>query len=108
MDYSPLYISLKVALLATVFTIVFGVLAARYVVRLKRFQGLIDGIFTLPMILPPTVVGFVLLLIFGKKRMDRQAAGSFGYHRGFLLGRGGHRFHSRFVSNPIPHGSRCV
>jgi len=66
MDYSPLFISLKVALIATVFTIVFGVLAARFVVRLKRFQGLIDGIFTLPMILPPTVVGFVLLLIFGK------------------------------------------
>ena len=66
MDYAPLFISLKVALLATVFTIVFGILAARYVVRLKRFQGLIDGIFTLPMILPPTVVGFVLLLIFGK------------------------------------------
>lgn len=66
MDYSPLFISLKVALLATVFTIVFGTLAARFVVRLKRFQGLIDGIFTLPMILPPTVVGFILLLIFGK------------------------------------------
>ncbi len=66
MDYSPLWISLKVALLATIFTFVFGILAARYVVRLKRFQGLIDGLFTLPMILPPTVVGFILLLIFGK------------------------------------------
>ena len=66
MDYSPLFISLKVALLATAFTLVFGVLAARFVVRLKRLQGLIDSIFTLPMILPPTVVGFVLLLIFGK------------------------------------------
>ena len=66
MDYSPLLISLKVSLLATALTFVFGVLAARFVVRLKRFQSLMDGIFTLPMILPPTVVGFFLLLIFGK------------------------------------------
>jgi len=66
LDYSPLWISLKVSLLATVFTFVFGILAARFVVRLKRFQGLIDGLFTLPMVLPPTVVGFFLLLIFGK------------------------------------------
>ncbi len=66
MDYSPLFISIKVSLLATVFTFIFGVLAARFVVRLKHCQSIIDGIFTLPMILPPTVVGFFLLLIFGK------------------------------------------
>ena len=66
MDYSPLLISLKVSLLATALTFVLGLLAARFVVRLRRFQSLMDGIFTLPMILPPTVVGFFLLLIFGK------------------------------------------
>ena len=58
LDYSPLFISIKVSLLATVFTFIFGVLAARFVVRLKHCQSIIDGIFTLPMILPPTVVGF--------------------------------------------------
>ncbi|MDD2221445.1 MAG: molybdate ABC transporter permease subunit [Clostridia bacterium] len=65
MPLSPLYISLKVAFVATFFTMLFGILAANRVVKLKRFKGVIDGIFTLPMVLPPTVVGFFLLLIFG-------------------------------------------
>ncbi len=66
MDLSPLYISLKVALTATVLTFFLGLFAAWKVVKLRRFQGLIDGLFTLPMVLPPTVVGFFLLLLFGK------------------------------------------
>ena len=66
MDLSPLYISMKVALTATVFTFFLGLFAAWKVVKLRRFQGLIDGLFTLPMVLPPTVVGFFLLLLFGK------------------------------------------
>ena len=49
MDFSPLWISLKVAVCATVFTFFLGLLSAR-----------------LPMVLPPTVVGFFLLIIFGK------------------------------------------
>ena len=66
MDLSPLYISLKVAFTATFFAFFLGLLAARMVVRLNRLGGLVDGIFTLPMVLPPTVVGFFLLLIFGR------------------------------------------
>jgi len=66
MDLSPLLISLKVSVFATVFTFFFGILAAYWVVRMRRFQGVADGIFTLPMVLPPTVVGFFLLLLFGK------------------------------------------
>jgi molybdate transport system permease protein len=66
MDYSPLIISIKVATVATCVTFVFGILAARAVVKMKRFKGLVDGVFTLPMVLPPTVVGFFLLLLFGK------------------------------------------
>ena len=66
MDVSPLYISLKVAGLATVVTFFLGLLAARMVVKLRRLKGLVDGVFTLPMVLPPTVVGFFLLLIFGR------------------------------------------
>lgn len=66
MDISPLWISLKVALLATFITFFVGIYAARLVVKLKGFRGLVDGIFTLPLVLPPTVVGFFLLLIFGK------------------------------------------
>ena len=66
MDLSPLWISLKVALTATVFTFFFGIYAAHKVARLRRGKGVIDGLLTLPMVLPPTVVGFFLLVIFGK------------------------------------------
>jgi molybdate transport system permease protein len=66
MDLTPLFISLKTALAATVITFFGGIYGALLVMKMKRFKGLIDCIFTAPMILPPTVVGFFLLLIFGK------------------------------------------
>lgn len=66
MDYTPLWISVKVALCATVFTFFFGLLAARLVVNMRKLKGLVDGIFSLPMVLPPTVVGFFLLILFGR------------------------------------------
>lgn len=67
-DFSPLWISIKTSIFATVITLVFGVAAAWLVVTyLNRTKGLIDSIFTLPMILPPTVVGFFLLMLLGKK-----------------------------------------
>ncbi len=66
MDISPLYISLKVAAVATVFTFFLGLFAAWRVAKGRRFKGFIDGLFTLPMVLPPTVVGFFLLMLFGK------------------------------------------
>lgn len=69
MDFSPLWISLKVAVCATVFTFFLGLLAARLVISLRRGKALIDGIFSLPMVLPPTVVGFFLLIIFGKNSL---------------------------------------
>ncbi len=66
MDYSPLFISLKVAIIATIITFVLGLLAARLVVSMKHGKTLLDCIFSLPLVLPPTVVGFFLLLIFGR------------------------------------------
>ncbi len=68
-DLSPLYISLKVASIATVITIFTGIAAARYVLKIRRFKGFIDGLFTLPMVLPPTVIGFFLLIILGKNSL---------------------------------------
>jgi molybdate transport system permease protein len=66
MDYSPLWISLRTALIATVFAVIIGIIAAYYVIRLgKILKGVADGILTLPMVLPPTVVGFFLLVFFG-------------------------------------------
>lgn len=69
MDYTPLWISVKVAVTATVFTFFLGLVAARLVSAMGRLKGLVDGLFSLPMVLPPTVVGFFLLLIFGKNSL---------------------------------------
>jgi molybdate transport system permease protein len=64
--WSPIVISLEVAGAATVLAFFLGLLAAWNTVKLRRFKSLLDGLFTLPMVLPPTVIGFFLLLIFGK------------------------------------------
>ncbi|MFZ5969217.1 MAG: molybdate ABC transporter permease subunit [Bacillota bacterium] len=67
LDLSPLWISLKTALTATLLTFFFGIAAAWFVASYRgKLKGLIDGLLTLPLVLPPTVVGFFLLLIFGK------------------------------------------
>ena len=67
MNFSPLWISIKTSLLATLITFILGIIVSYLVVNYKgRFKGFIDGIFTLPLILPPTVLGFFLLLICGK------------------------------------------
>ena len=67
MDFSPLWISLKTALLATIITSIIGIFISYKMANYKgRGRGFIDGIFTLPLILPPTVIGFFLLLLCGK------------------------------------------
>ena len=72
---SPLIISLEVAGLATVITFFVGIALAYGVLQIRsRLAGTIaDAVITLPLVLPPTVVGFFLLLFFGK----RSAIGSF-------------------------------
>src|SRR5271170_6707639 len=67
MDWSPLLISLATSVAATAVTLVAGLAAAAW--RQNRAgagAALIDGIFILPLVLPPTVVGFLLLLLFGR------------------------------------------
>ena len=69
LDFSPLIISLKTGLVATVISFFLGIYVARKVVKAKpRVKALADGILTLPMVLPPTVAGFFLLLIFSLRR----------------------------------------
>lgn len=66
-DLSPLWISLKTAFVATVLASVLGILVARWMMTYRgKARGVIDGVLTLPLVLPPTVVGFLLLLLFGK------------------------------------------
>ncbi|MBN1188728.1 MAG: molybdate ABC transporter permease subunit [Dehalococcoidales bacterium] len=64
---APLWISCKTVLTTTVITFFIGIAVARWMAKYTgRFKSLIDGIFILPLVLPPTVVGFGLLLLFGK------------------------------------------
>ena len=68
-NWSPLFISLKAGILATVIAFFLGILAARWVMRLSsKMKWVVDGILTLPLVLPPTVAGFFLLLLFSLKR----------------------------------------
>lgn len=69
LDWSPLYISLKTGVAATIFSFFIGIFLARKVLKAgPRVKAIVDGILTLPMVLPPTVAGFFLLLIFSKRR----------------------------------------
>lgn len=69
LDWSPLFISLKTGIVATFISFFLGIYAARKVVKTTPGKkAVIDGILTLPMVLPPTVAGFFLLLIFSKRR----------------------------------------
>ena len=69
LDWSPLSISIKTGIVSTVFSFFLGIYAARKVVKTTPGKkAIIDGILTLPMVLPPTVAGFFLLLIFSRRR----------------------------------------
>ena len=69
LDWSPLVISIKTGIVATILSFFFGIFAARAVMKLRPgARAVIDGFLTLPMILPPTVAGFFLLLIFSLRR----------------------------------------
>lgn len=67
MNYTPLFLSLKIAGIATCIVLVFGIFLARILAR-NNFPGkrILEAILMLPLVLPPTVVGFGLLYLFGK------------------------------------------
>ena len=70
MDWFPLLNSLRVAVISAVIVFFLGVAAAYYVAKLPRaLKGALDVIFTLPLVLPPTVVGFLLLMLLGPRRV---------------------------------------
>ena len=66
MEISPFILSVEVAFVSTIITFFVGIYAAIIIVRIKKFSSIFDIIFTLPLVLPPTVVGFFLLLVFGR------------------------------------------
>ncbi|ASJ20200.1 molybdate ABC transporter permease subunit [Brachyspira hampsonii] len=85
MEYSPLILSIKTALYSTIITFFIGIYAALIVVKIKKFSSLFDIIFTLPLVLPPTVVGFFLLLLFGRNSFIGGIAAKLGFPFVFTL-----------------------
>ena len=67
MEISPLLITLKTSAVATVITFFAGIFLAYVVCNMKRGKSPVDAIIMLPLVLPPTVAGFFLLLVFGKR-----------------------------------------
>ena len=70
MDLFPLWNSLRVAAISTVIVFFAGIFAAYYIARLPRLvKGVLDVVLTLPLVLPPTVIGYLLLRLLGPKRI---------------------------------------
>jgi len=68
-DWYPLWNSLRIAAISCIIVFFIGVFAAYYIARLPRIlKGFLDVILTLPLVLPPTVMGYLLLLVLGVKR----------------------------------------
>ena len=69
LDWSPLFISLKTGFAATLISFFLGIGAASLVLRVSpRLRAVIDSILTLPLVLPPSVAGFFLVLLFSLRR----------------------------------------
>ena len=69
MDWYPLYNSLRIAAISTVAVFFLSIFAAYYIARLPRLvKGVLDMVLTLPLVLPPTVVGWLLLCLLGPRR----------------------------------------
>src|ERR671932_828710 len=79
-DMSPLWISLKTAIIATLITFFLGIIAAYWMLGYRgKWKSLIEGVFVCPLILPPTAVGFLLLLLFGKNGFIGQLLSSLNF-----------------------------
>lgn len=82
LDWSPLWVTLKTTGVAIVFIFILGLLAAYWCLHLsQKAKNIADSIFTIPMVLPPTVCGFILLYLCGRNT----AFGSFFIDIGFPL-----------------------
>ena len=81
MDLFPLWNSLRIAAISCVLVFLTGIFSAYYVARLPRvLKGILDVFFTLPMVLPPTVCGYFLIIIFGNRRPAGRFLAEFGIH----------------------------
>ena len=70
MDWFPLFNSIRIALISTMIIFFAGIFSAYYIARAPRLvKGILDVVLTLPLVLPPTVVGYLLLRLLGPKRV---------------------------------------
>src|SRR2546422_11174474 len=79
MDMFPLWLSLRVALVATALTLVIGIPVALLLAR-RRFPGknVLEAAVVLPLVLPPTVLGYYLLLVIGSRGPVGRALAALG------------------------------
>ena len=70
MDWYPLWNSLRIAAISTVIIFFLGIFSAYYIAKAPRvIKGVLDVVLTLPLVLPPTVVGYLLLRVLGPNRI---------------------------------------
>ena len=70
MDWFPLWNSLRIAAISTILIFFLGIAAAYWIAKLPRLlKGVLDVVLTLPLVLPPTVVGYLLLRVLGPRRI---------------------------------------
>lgn len=78
MDLSPLWITFKISLVATAIVFVAGLLLAWGVTNLKKGKAVIDAVLSLPLVLPPTVMGFLILISVGANSFIGKFLDTFG------------------------------
>ena len=86
MDWFPLWNSLRIAAIICIVVFFTGILAAYYLAKAPRLvKGFLDVLLTLPLVLPPTVVGYFLILLLGVRRPLGSFLLEFASHRGYQL-----------------------
>lgn len=69
MDLFPLYNSVRIAIISTIIVFFLGIFLAYYIEKTNKYvRSILDVILTLPLVLPPTVVGYIILLVFGPRQ----------------------------------------
>ena len=107
MDWYPLLNSLRIAAISAVVVFFAGIAAAYYIAKLPRLlKGILDVVLTLPLVLPPTVVGYLLLRVLGPKRLVGARDVRHPARHDVVVG---HLRHGRGrLPAHVPHGARRV
>lgn len=106
MDWYPLRNSLRIAAISCILVFFSGIFMAYYVARLPSWlKGLVDVILTMPLVLPPTVCGWLLLLVFGLNHPVGQFLAQWGVQ--FVMTWYGGVIASAVVAFPLMYRTAC-